>query len=103
MAILSNRGFFYKRVPVINPTYTSTPSVKITFQATRIIIAHKNLKASEIISFSFLNPNLDGELFSEDVPLAMDGLSEGRLWFKTSNIVNPGAEVRVWAWRGGGT
>lgn len=101
---ISNRGFFYKRISVTNIAYPSAPSVKLPFQATRVIIAHRNLKANEVISFSFQSPTepLDGELFSDDVPLTMDGLSEGRLWFKTSQVQNASAEVRVWAWRGGG-
>lgn len=98
---LSNRGFFYKRILVTNLVYPSAPSIKIPFQATRIVIASIGLKPNENIEFSFQKPNLDGELFQDDGPLAFDGLSEGRLYFLA---VNPGgsAEVRVWAWRGGG-
>lgn len=98
----ANRGFFYTRIPITNNTYPSAPSVKIPFQATRVIIAQRNMKSQEILEFSFQKPAKDGELFDDDSPIAMDGLSEGRLWFKTSETNNPGAEVRVWAWRGGG-
>ena len=39
---------------------------------------------------------LDGELFCDDGPLVMDGLSEGKLWLKKISIND--VQVRVWAW-----
>jgi len=102
MTTPSRRGFFYKRIPVNVDIFPNAPQIKIPFQATRILIVHRNLKAQEVISLSFLRPNLDGELFPDDTHLAMDGLSEGRLWFKTTETQNPNAEIRGWAWKGGG-
>lgn len=101
--IQSSRGFFYKRISITNDVFPSAPSIKFPFQATRVLIAFRNIKANEILTFSFKKPDVDGEFFPEDTPLAMDGLSEGRLWFKTNNTQNPDGEIRVWAWRGGGT
>lgn len=102
MSTPSRRGFFYKRIAITATTFPSAPQIKIPFSATRILIVHRNLKAQEIISFSFLRPNLDGELFPDDTHLAMDGLIESRVWFFTNQTQNQNAEIRVWAWRGGG-
>ena len=100
---LSRRGFFYKRITVTDQTFPSAPQIKFPFQATRVIIAFRNLKAQEVITFSFQRPDIDGEFFVDDLPLAMDGLSQGRLWFATNLSNQQNAEIRVWAWRGGGT
>lgn len=100
--VKSNRGFFYKRLLITVNSFPNAPQVKLPFQATRIMLASRNLKSLEIISFSLLKPDLDGEIFCEDSPIAMDGLSEGRLWFKTTETSNQTGEIRIWAWRGGG-
>lgn len=98
---MSTRGFFYIRIPVSNTAFPSAPQIKLPFQATRIVLAPLFVKQNEIIQFSYLAPNLDGELMTNDLSVAFDGLSEGRIWFR---VVTPSstAEIRVWAWRGGG-
>ncbi len=99
---MATRGFFYTRIPISNATFPSTASIKFPFQATRVLIATRGVKQNEIVEFSFQGTALDGELFPDDGPIGLDGLSEGRIWFRSTIPSTPTAEVRVWAWRGGG-
>lgn len=90
----SGRNFFYKNVQITDIAFPSTPQIKLPFMASKVIISND----SDLqVDFSFLKPNLDGELFCEDGPITFDCLGEGRLWFKSPGT----AGVRVWAWRGG--
>lgn len=59
------------------------------------------LGEKEIVSFSFRKPELHGEFDCADDALVMDDVTQHRIWAKT-NIVNSDAQLRVWAWRGGG-
>ena len=91
----TGRNFFYQRVTVPAGTvFTDAPQLTLPFQASRIIIARGEEKTS--LAFSFLAPNVDGELLCDDGPITFDGLNEGRLWFRATAQTT----VRVWAWRG---
>jgi len=95
---VTGRNFFYTELDVSVTAFPSTAQIKFPFQATRVIIA-MNGKAD--LHFSFQKPNIDGRLVPDDAPLAMDGLSEGRLWFKKVAVGPAVLAIRVWAWRGG--
>lgn len=94
----SKRNFFYKKLLIDTTAFPSAAQMVFGFQATRVIVCNDGAGSNEDshLAFSFLQPNLDGELFCADGPITFDGLAEGRLWLKTS--ANP-IQVRVWAWR----
>lgn len=94
----SRRNFFYKKVTLSVDAFPNKPQVNFGFQATRVVIA-SDADARQV-DFSFLKPNLDGELLATDGPLVFDQLGEGRLWFKQPE--GKEVTVRVWAWRGAG-
>jgi len=90
----TGRNFFYQRLVVSSDIFTNEHDIDFGFQATHVIIS--NDSTTDSIAFSFRKPFLDGELFCTDGPLVMDGLSEGRIWFKRISIND--VQVRVWAW-----
>lgn len=90
----SRRNFFYKRLVISSTIFTNEHDIDFGFQATSVIIT--NDSTTDSIGFSFRKPYLDGELFCNDGPLVMDGLSEGKLWLKKISIND--VQVRVWAW-----
>jgi len=96
---LGNRTFFYERQTISVTAFPSDAQFKFPFLATRVLIAVRNLKAQEFITFSYNGTDTDGELFPDDAPIAFDGVGQGKLWFKSNQ--NQAAEIRVWAWRGG--
>lgn len=91
----SKRSFFYKKLSVTASAFPDEPQLKFGFDATRVIIVNDHEDST--LTWSFLNPNIDGELFCADGPISFEGISEGRLWLKTS--FEGSAQVRVWAWR----
>lgn len=91
--VQSRRNFFYKRITVTDTAFPAKAQIDFGFQATRVLIVNDGEDTA--LTFSFLKPHVDGELFCSDGPLAFDGLAEGKLWF----MVDQPAEVRVWAWR----
>ena len=97
---MGTRTFHYERQDIVVLNFPSDAQFKFPFLATRVMIAARNLKAQEIISFSYNGVDLDGEIFPDDTPIAFDGLQQGKLWFKSNLQQN--AQIRMWAWRGGG-
>jgi len=95
MVVQATRTFFYEPSLTITATaFTSAPDLRFPFTANRVILS--NDSDTNIVTFSFLAPNIDGELFCTDGPIVFDWLNQDRLWFK----VNSGdAKIRIWAWR----
>lgn len=96
---MTKRNFYYKKLLVSETAFPDAPQINFGFQATRVIIANDGAGPTEdaFLTWSFLKPNIDGELFCADGPISFDGLTEGRLW-----LMNSGSpiQIRVWAWRG---
>jgi hypothetical protein len=99
---LGSRQKFYEDIAVTNSGFPSKATIIVPFQATHIILAPRNLKVNEIITYSFQGVDIDGQLLSEDGPFSFDGVSEAKIWFRTNQIQNASAAMRVWAWAGGG-
>lgn len=93
MPVQGRRNFFYQRLNVTDLDFPDQEQLAFGFQATRVIIVNDGPASS--LTFSFLRPNVDGELFADDGPLILDGVGVGKLWLK---VDQPG-DVRVWAWR----
>lgn len=95
--VATRRNIFYDRQTISVTDFPNAPQFKFPFDATRVLIDARNRSDDAVIvKFSFLNPELDGELFCEDGPLAFDELKEARMWLK---VDTGSADVRVWAWR----
>lgn len=94
----SRRSFFYKKLVVSATTFPDAAQVQFGFDATRVIICNDGAGPNEdsFLTWSFLKPNVDGELFCADGPISFDEISEGKLWLKTDT--NP-IQIRIWAWR----
>lgn len=95
----STRTFFYEKIvlgALADGAFPIKPQIKLPFTASHIII--KNDANNTDITFSFLFPNVDGELLAKEQPIAFDCLSVGRVWF-FKGAGQPNAQVRIWAWR----
>lgn len=90
----TKRRFFFEELTVNVTAFPEQPQMKFGFQATHVIVTNDSKHS---LDFSFLKPNLDGRLYEKDGPLALDGLSEGRMWFKVEDATKP-VKFRVWAW-----
>ncbi len=92
---MGNRAFFYKRVSVVDTDFPNTAQIILPFTANHLVIVSKS--DNQTISFSFSKPELDGELDSSDGPIALDGVSVGKIWLKRAG--DDPQTVKVWAWR----
>lgn len=93
--VQSKRNFFYRRISVNSSSFPSRAQIEIPFLATHLILT--NDSDTQPISFSFLNPDIDGELFKKEQPIAFDGISVNKVWFFRTG--SKPVQVRVWAWR----
>ena len=89
---MDSKNFFYQRLDVGLKDFPSQAQVTIPFLATRLILSNDT---DAELGFSFQGPNLHGELFCDDDPIVFDGISVGKVWFKSVS----NSKVRVWAWR----
>ena len=89
------RNFFYKNIEVTDvASFPQTPQVVFGFQATKVLISSD--AENDELSFSFQRPYVDGELFTNDNPIALDWVGVGKAWF----FYKVGAgRIRIWAWR----
>lgn len=89
------RTFFYKSISVNVAAFPDEAQIKLPFRANHVIIVNKNKQ--ETLTFSFQRPDVDGELDHLDGPIALDGVSVDKFWFKapTGKTIS----LRVWAWR----
>lgn len=97
MSVQSNRNVFYKRITVTETDFPGQAQIKLPFQATKVLIANDGSNAT--LAFSFLAPNIDGELFCSDGPLSLEGVGANRVWFKVAENEGNPVGVRIWAWR----
>lgn len=89
---MEDKNFFYNRSEIGLTEFPDEAQVKIPFQATRLIISNDS---DAQVDISFKRPSLHGELFKDDSPLVLDGVSVGKIWIRSQQ----NASVRVWAWR----
>lgn len=89
---MESQNFFYKRSEIGSLEFPDEAQIKIPFQATRLIVSNDS---DAQIDLSFKHPSLHGELLKDDSPLVLDGVSVGKIWFRSPHS----ASVRVWAWR----
>lgn len=87
------RTFFYRKLSIAENEFPLEPQVRFPFLVTKAILV--NDSENQVVTFSFQHPHIDGELLCTDGPIALDWISQGRLWFKTTGL----AQMRVWAWR----
>ena len=92
---IRNRKYYEVDVPVA-VDFTEEPQIKFPFTATHIIIIARSTTDNGKVEFSFLRPDLDGEIYCYEGPLAMDDVFESRLWCKSSTS---GMKLRVMIWR----
>lgn len=93
---MGNRNVFYKKYTVNKTDFSNEADIKLPFQSNKIIISNDGPKGTLI--FSFLKPEVDGELYCSDGPLTFDNIAETKIWFK-KELGKPDMTVRVWAWR----
>jgi len=89
---MESQNFFYKRSEIGLTEFPDEAQIKIPFQATRLIVSNDS---DTQVDLSFKHPSLHGELLKDDSPLVLDGVSVGKIWFRSPQ----NASVRVWAWR----
>lgn len=89
---MDSQNFFYKRAEIGSLEFPDEAQIKIPFQATRLIVSNDS---DAQVDLSFKHPSLHGELLKDDSPLVLDGVSVGKIWFRSQQ----NASVRVWAWR----
>lgn len=93
----TRRNFFYKKLTVgAMGSFPNTAQIIIPFSATHLIIA--NDSTNNGIAFSFLRPDVDGELFEKNAPITFDGINVSKIWLKKISAT-PNPQVRIWAWR----
>lgn len=91
--------FYYKRLTISATAFPDEQQVHFPFSANHVIISSDSDQL--YVKFSFLPPNLDGELFKKEQPIVFDGVHINRIWFSREANNKPNPEVRVWAWKKG--
>jgi len=96
-------NFYYTRIIINDASYSKEPSILFPFTPTHMIISRRpDCFDSQILQWAVRCPRqgdeVDGELFMDDGPLALDGGNWTSLWLKGEFLSQP-MEVRVWAWR----
>ena len=91
---MSQKKLFYDRLEITDTAFPNKAQFIFPFTAGKVIIVNDTVGIT--VSFSISLPDLGGELFCGDGPIAFDGLGCDKIHCKVDSAV---AQVRVWAWR----